>query len=126
MAFAATRERNWDNDNLLHFGKSFLVWTFTLLVCYLIVGFPVFFLMVFIASLLATALQPILATSAVLWVAGGFIGLHLLAFMAGAVVLAGRGIHPENVSWLNWSQSKSKLQYSIAYPTCPLTCAVKP
>lgn len=125
MAFAASRETVLNNDNLLHFGKSFLVWTFTLLVCYLIVGFPVFFLMVFIASLLATALQPILATSAVLWVAGGFVGLHLTAFMAGAAILAGRGIHPENVSWLNWSESKSTLQYSIAYPTCPLTCEIK-
>jgi hypothetical protein len=124
MTFAASRGSNLSNDNFLQLVKSFSIWTFTILICYLIVGFPVFFLMVFIASLLATALQPILATSAALWVAGGFISLHLLAMMGGAAMLTARGIHPENVSWLNWAESKSSLQYSIAYPACPLTCAL--
>ncbi len=125
MAFAASRGSSLSNDNFLQLTKSFLIWTFTLVICYLIVGFPVFFLTVFIASLLATALQPILETSAALWVAGGFIGFHLLAMMGGAAMLTARGIHPEKVSWLNWAaESKSSLQYSIAYPSCPLTCSL--
>jgi hypothetical protein len=124
MALAAPRNESFRDVSFLLMCKSFLIWSFTLLVCYLIVGFPVFFLVVFIGSLLATSLQPILSSSAVLWVAGSFTMAHALAIFGGAAMLTLRGIHPHEVSWLSWSHPSSALNYSIAYPSCPLACSI--
>jgi hypothetical protein len=125
MAFAKPLSYSFGHNNTVLLKlKSFLIWSFTLLVCYLIVGFPVFFLTLLVGSLLATTLQPILPTSAVLVVAGSLTLIHLLVFCGGAAVLTYLGIHPQEVSWLNWSNSPD-LKYPIAYPSCPLTCPLR-
>jgi hypothetical protein len=107
--------------------KSFSVWSFTLFIVYLMVGYPLFILTIIIGSLFAIALEPVLQTSAVLWVAGSLIGIHLLAMLGGALMLTLRGIHPHEVSWLNWSDDRTSAHaaYSVVYASCPLTCPLR-
>ncbi len=105
--------------------KSFLVWTFTLAVCLLIVGFPLVILMVTVGSLLAATLQSILPVSAVLVVAGGLFGINILAIMAGAAALTLRGIHPTDVDWLRWLHGEASPVHTSVYASCPLTCDIK-
>jgi uncharacterized membrane protein len=125
MAFVATpQEHTIRSGSVLNMLKSFAIWAFTLLVCYLIVGFPLFFLVILVGSLLATTLQPILPVSSVLVVAGSFTFVHVAAILGGAAMLTLRGIEPQTVSWLSWSNTRAALQYSIAYPSCPLTCPI--
>ncbi|HEY9666925.1 MAG TPA: hypothetical protein V6C91_08970 [Coleofasciculaceae cyanobacterium] len=104
--------------------KSFLIWSFTLAVCLLVVGFPLIVLMVTIGSLLAIALQSVLPVSAVLLVAGSMIGLNLLAVLIGAAALTLKGIHPSEVRWLNWLHGGPDPLYKSIYAACPLTCDV--
>jgi hypothetical protein len=102
--------------------KSFLIWTFTLGVCLLVVGFPLIVLMVTIGSLLAIALQSVLPVSAVLLVAGSLISINVLAVVLGAAVLTFNGVHPEEVRWLNWLHGKPDPLHTSVYAACPLTC----
>ena len=102
--------------------KSFLVWTFTLTVCWLVVGFPVVVLMVTIGSLAAIALQAVLPMSAVVLVAGGILSANVLSIIAGAAVLTLKGIHPHQVSWLRWLNGEANPEHSPVYAACPLTC----
>ena len=74
--------------------KSFLIWTFTLAVCLLVVGFPLVVLMVTVGALLTIILQAVLPVSAVLLVAGGLIGFNVLAVLVGATVLTFKGVNP--------------------------------
>ena len=53
--------------------KSFLIWTFTLAVCLLVVGFPLVVLMATVGCLLSIVLQSVMPASAVLVVAGSLI-----------------------------------------------------
>lgn len=102
--------------------KSFLIWTFTLGVCLIVVGFPLIVLMVTVGAFLAIALQSVLPVSAVLLVAGSLIGANVLAVLFGATLLTFKGIHPEEVHWLNWLHGgPDPLQKSV-YAACPLTC----
>ncbi len=105
--------------------KSFLIWTFTLTVCLLVVGFPLIVLMVTVGALLAIVLQSVLPVSAVLLVAGGLLGFNILAVLLGATVLTFKGIHPHQVSWLNWLHGKAEEKQTSVYAACPLTCDVK-
>lgn len=102
--------------------KSFLVWTFTLTVCWLVVGFPVVVLMVTFGSLVAIALQAVLPMSAVVLVAGGILSANVLAILAGAAVLTMKGIHPHQVRWLRWLNGQANPEHSPVYAACPLTC----
>jgi hypothetical protein len=102
--------------------KSFLVWTFTLTVCWLVVGFPVVVLMVTFGSFVAIALQAVLPMSAVVLVAGGILSANVLAIIAGAAVLTLKGIHPHQVSWLSWLNGRANPKHSPVYAACPLTC----
>ncbi len=102
--------------------KSFLVWTFTLTVCWLVVGFPVVVLMVTFGSLVAIALQAVLPMSAVVLVAGGILSANVLAIIAGAAMLTLKGIHPHQVRWLSWLNGRANPQHSPVYAACPLTC----
>ena len=102
--------------------KSFLIWTFTLAVCLLVVGFPLIFLMVTIGCLLAIALQSVLPVSAVLLVAGSLIGVNVLAVLLGAAVLTLKGVHPQEVRWLNWLHGGPDPLHTSVYAACPLTC----
>lgn len=102
--------------------KCFLVWTFTLAVCLLVVGFPLIVLMVTFGALLAITLQSVLPVSAVLLVAGSLIGINVLAVVVGAAVLTFKGVHPQDVRWLNWLHGEPDPLHTSVYAACPLTC----
>jgi hypothetical protein len=102
--------------------KSFLIWTFTLGVCLLVVGFPLIVLMVTVGAFLAIALQSVLPVSAVLLVAGSLIGINVLAVVLGAAVLTFKGVHPQEVRWLNWLHGEADPLHKSVYAACPLTC----
>ena len=104
--------------------KSFLLWSFTLAVCLLVVGFPVGVLLVTCGILATVVLQAVLPSSAVVLVAGSLLSINLLVVVLGAAILTAKGIHPEEVSWLHWLHGKDGLQISNlpVYASCPLTC----
>ncbi|MBD2086476.1 hypothetical protein NDI49_09495 [Trichocoleus sp. ST-U3] len=102
--------------------KSFLIWTFTLGVCLLVVGFPLVVLMVTVGALLAIALQSVLPVSAVLLVAGALIGGNILAVVAGAALLTLKGVNPQEVRWLHWLHGEANPLHTSVYAACPLTC----
>ena len=102
--------------------KTFLIWTFTLSVCLLVVGFPLIVLMVTVGSLLAIALQSVLPVSAVLLVAGSLISINIFAVVLGAGVLTFNGVHPQEVRWLNWLHGEPHALHTSVYAACPLTC----
>ena len=104
--------------------KSFLLWSFTLAVCLLVVGFPVGVLFVTCGILATVILQAVLPSSAVVLVTGSILTLNLLVVVLGAAILTAKGIHPEEVSWLHWLHGKNGLQISNlpVYASCPLTC----
>jgi hypothetical protein len=121
-----TQKQNWNQLYSLTIVKSFLVWSFTLTVCLLVVGFPAVVLMFTVGAFLAVGLQSILPVSAVLLVAGGLIGANVLAIFAGAGILTFKGIHPEDVSWLRWLHGEERLSHTSVYASCPLTCSLTP
>jgi hypothetical protein len=104
--------------------KSFLIWTFTLAVCLLVVGFPLVVLMATVGCLLSVVLQSVMPMSAVLLVAGSLVAFNVIAVLVGAAVLTAKGIHLEEVKWLNWLQ-RPDIQHSSVFAACPLTCEVK-
>lgn len=110
------------NSSVLLMLKSFLIWTFALSVCLLVVGFPVIALMATIGVLVAIVLQAVLPTSAILLVAGSLIGANLLAVMVSAAILTFKGIYPHQVSWMSWLQGKANPLHISTYAACPLTC----
>ena len=106
--------------------KSFLIWSFTLTVCLLVVGFPLVVLMATVASLLSIVLQSIMPISAVLLVAGSLIAFNVLAVILGAGVLTLKGIHPHEVRWLSWLHGEADDIHTSVYAACPLTCDTEP
>ena len=105
--------------------KSFLIWTFTLAVCLLIIGFPLIILMVTIGSLMAVVLQSIMPVSAVLVVAGSLLGFNLLGILIGAAILTLKGVHPQEATWLTWLNGTADSDNTSVYASCPLTCDVR-
>ncbi|MBE9199201.1 MULTISPECIES: hypothetical protein [unclassified Nodularia (in: cyanobacteria)] len=105
--------------------KSFLIWTFTLAVCLLVVGFPLVFLMATVGCLLSIVLQSVMPVSAVLLVSGGLIMFNVLAVMIAAGVLTFKGIHPNEVKWLSWLNGESEQMQTSVYAACPLTCDIE-
>jgi hypothetical protein len=105
--------------------KSFLIWTFTLAVCLLIIGFPLVILMVTIGALLSVVLQSVMPVSAVLVVAGSILGINLLVVMMGAAALTLKGVHPQEVTWLRWLHGEENPSHTSVYASCPLTCALR-
>jgi hypothetical protein len=105
--------------------KSFLIWTFTLAVCLLIVGFPLVILMVTVGSLLAVVLQSVMPVSAVLVVAGSLLGINIFGVMLGAAMLTFKGIHPQEVDWLRWLHGEENPNHTSVYASCPLTCDIR-
>jgi hypothetical protein len=71
---------------------------------------------------LAIALQSVLPVSAVLLVAGSLIGVNVLAVLLGAAVLTLKGVHPQEVRWLNWLHGDPDPLHTSVYAACPLTC----
>ncbi len=104
--------------------KSFLIWSFTLTVCLLVVGFPIVVLMATVGALAAVVLQSVLPVSAVLVVAGSLIGVNVLAIVFGAAMLTLKGIHPQEVSWLRWLHGEARPSHTPVYASCPLTCGL--
>ena len=123
MALAPSQ--NAGNLYLVSMLKSILVWSFVLAVCMIVIGFPVFVLVVAVASLLAVTLHAIMPTSAVLFITASFIGLHVLGIFAVSTFLTLKGIHPQDVEWLRWLHGQENPQNSTVYASCPLTCDVK-
>ena len=105
--------------------KSFLIWTFTLAVCLLVVGFPLVFVMATVGCLLSIVLQSVMPVSAVLLVSGGLIMLNVLAVMIAAGVLTFKGIHPNEVKWLSWLNGEVEQMQTSVYAACPLTCDIE-
>ena len=115
-------QRKSINAYLLDTTKSFLVWSFALTVCLLVVGFPLVVLMATVGVLLTIVLQSVLPTSAVLVVAGSIISANVVAIIFGAAVLALKGIHPHEVSWLRWLHGEASPLHTPVFAACPLTC----
>jgi CHASE2 domain-containing sensor protein len=120
-----TSRENLTKTYSLAIVKTFLIWSFTLAVCLVVVGFPLIVLMVTIGSLLAIALQSVLPVSAVLLVAGSLIGINVLAVVIGAAVLTVKGVHPQEVHWLNWLHGEPDPLHTSVFAACPLTCELK-
>ena len=120
MNFSSTR--SWDSSYLSIFLKSFLIWSFTLIVCLLVVGFPVVVLMMTVGSLMAIVLQSVLPVSAVLVVAGTIIGGTLMSIFLAAGMLTLKGVHPQEMSWLTWLHGEEVVASESVYASCPLTC----
>jgi len=105
--------------------KSFLVWSFTLTVCLLVVGFPVGALIVTIGLLATIILQTVIPASAVLVVTGSIFALNIAVVLFSAAILSFKGIYPEQVSWLSWLHGQNTLVNAPIYASCPLTCQVE-
>jgi hypothetical protein len=104
--------------------RSFLIWTFTLAVCLLVVGFPIVVLMATVGCLLSIVLQSVMPASAVLIVSGGLIMFNVMAVLIAAGVLTAKGIHPKQIKWLNWLHSEAEKTQTTVYAACPLTCEI--
>ncbi|MDJ0733639.1 MAG: hypothetical protein QNJ47_06045 [Nostocaceae cyanobacterium] len=116
---------NMSNTYSVMMIKSFLIWTFTLAVCLLVVGFPLVVLMATVGCLLSVVLQSVMPVSAVLLVAGGLIMFNVLAVVVAAGVLTAKGVHPSEIKWLSWLHGEEEEMQKSIYAACPLTCEVK-
>ncbi len=117
------QERSWDKVYLAT-AKSFLIWSFTLGVCLLVVGLPLVILMTAVGALATVMLQAVLPMSAVLVVVGGLLGANVLAVLVAAALLTLRGIHPQDVPWLHWLHGQTPHGKPVPYAACPLTCDI--
>ncbi|BAU05812.1 MULTISPECIES: hypothetical protein [Fischerella] len=122
---ALSQTANLSKTDSLLMVKSFLIWSFTLAVCLLVVGFPLVVLMATVGCLLSIVLQSVMPVSAVLLVAGGLILFNVLAVVIGASVLTAKGIHPKEVKWLSWLHGETEEMQKTVYAACPLTCDIK-
>lgn len=113
-----------ENSDFFFSLKSFLVWVFTLTVCMIVIGFPVFLLVVSVSALFAFVLHEILPVSAVLVITLGMIGIHAIGIMSAAAWLTSQGIHPQQVEWLRWLNGKANPLHTAVYASCPLTCDI--
>lgn len=111
-------------DSLLMI-KSFLIWTFTLAVSLLVVGFPLIVLMATVGCLLSIVLQSVMPVSSVLVVAGGLIVFNIMAVVFAAGMLTLKGVHPQEVKWLGWLHGETAEMQTSVYAACPLTCDTK-
>lgn len=119
-----THQDHLGNTYLLGLTKSFLLWSFTLTVCFLVVGFPVVVVIITIGALAALILQSILPASAVLLVAGSILSTTVSAILLSAIALTLKGIHPQQVSWLRWLHGQATPEHNATYASCPLTCSI--
>lgn len=102
--------------------KTFSVWTFTLMVCLLVVGFPLVFMVATVGVLATVVLQSVLPMSSVLLVASSLVGAMVLLVLTGSTTLTMKGIHPQEVSWLSWLHGETNLIHKPMFASCPLTC----
>jgi phosphoglycerol transferase MdoB-like AlkP superfamily enzyme len=104
--------------------KSFSVWVFTLTVCMIVIGFPVFVLVVSLSALAAFVLDTILPFSSILFVSISVLGVHAVGVMLAAAWLTSKGIHPQEVDFLRWLSGNENPLHTSVYASCPLTCDV--
>ena len=123
---ALAQSSSLDKNKSLFMVKSFLIWTFTLAVCLLVVGFPLVALMATVGFMLTIVLHHVMPISAVLLVAGSLITFNVIAVIAGATALTMKGIHPNEVKWLYWLHGEADTLHTSVYAACPLTCETKP
>ena len=114
----------WKKNIYLTLTKSFLLWSFTLAVCLLVVGFPIQVILATVGILATVILQAILPSSAVLLVVSSILSLDIFIVLIGATILTARGIHPQEVSWLHWLHGQDSSTTEPVYASCPLTCAL--
>ncbi len=119
-----TTKQSWNKNYFLAIVKSFLIWSFTLTVCLLVVGFPLVVLMATIGVLMSVVLNSVMPVSSVLLVSGIIIGGNILAVVLGAAVLTIKGVNPQEVRWLSWLHGEAQPSHSPVYACCPLTCSV--
>jgi hypothetical protein len=119
-----THRENGVNIYLLGIIKSFLLWSFTLTVCFLVIGFPAVVIIITVGSLATLVLQSIFPASAVLLVVASILGMTVLAITLSAIALTFKGIHPQDVSWLSWLHGQDKPVHNSTYAYCPLTCGL--
>jgi hypothetical protein len=120
MTFA--NSQSLENSAVLFSLKSFSVWVFTLTVCMIVIGFPVFVLVVSLSALAAFVLDTILPFSSILFVSISVIGVHAIGIMMAAAWLTSKGIHPQEVDFLRWLNGKENPLHTSVYASCPLTC----
>jgi len=117
-----TSQEKVQKNGLLTGIKSFLIWSFTLSVCLLVVGFPVGFVLVSIGVLAVMVLHTVMPISSVIFVAAIIAALNVLAVLLGAAVLAVKGINPKDVTWLSWLHGDAEPKYETTYASCPISC----
>ncbi|QZZ21520.1 hypothetical protein J5X98_03370 [Leptothermofonsia sichuanensis E412] len=105
--------------------KSFVLWMGILTVCLLIIGFPLGILIVAFGSVLALVLHAVMPGFGILLVAGSFIGVQLIGVMLVSAMLAVKGVHPKNVTWLRWMNGDENPKHESQYASCPLTCGLE-
>jgi len=120
---ALSQSQSYRGFSYLIMLKSFLIWTFTLTVCFLVIGFPIVILMTIIGALFAAVLQSIMPASAVLLVAGGLLGMIVMGILLSAAALTLKGIHPQEIEWLRWLHGEANPDHTTVYASCPLTCS---
>lgn len=118
-----SNQGSWQNNYLLAMAKSFFIWTLTLTVCFLVVGFPVVVILMTIGVLAAIVLQSVLPASAILLVSAGILGGTAILIMLSSVLLTIKGVNPEEVKWLGWLREEP-LNSNPVYASCPLTCNI--
>lgn len=117
---------SWQGNYFWAIARSFLLWTFTLTVCFLVVGFPIVVILMTIGVLGAIILQSILPASAILLVTGSILGSTAIAVLISSLLLTLNGIDPHDVKWLGWlHDSEAKQQILPLYASCPLTCDIR-
>ena len=120
-----TQKQNWKNAAFVTAVRSFLIWSFTLGVCGLVVGFPLGFILMTLGTLAVVVLHSVLPVSAVLVVALSLVGLNILIILVASAVLTFKGVDPQQVSWLSWLNGKASTTSTSVYASCPLTCEVE-
>ncbi len=119
-----SNQGSWPNSYLLSMAKSFFIWTLTLTVCFLVIGFPLVVVLMTVGVLSAIILQSVLPASAILLVSAAIGGGIMMVIMVSSVLLAVRGVNPKEVKWLGWLREKKQLNTNPIYASCPLTCSV--
>lgn len=121
----AVQSSNLSKTQSLFMIKSFLIWSFTLAVCLLVVGFPLVVLMATVGCLLSIVLESVMPVSAVLLVAGGLILFNVMAVVFTAGILTLKGVHPSEMKGLSWLHGEADEMQTSVYAACPLTCNVE-
>ncbi|MGF1488694.1 MAG: hypothetical protein ACFBSE_16540 [Prochloraceae cyanobacterium] len=117
-------KENIVKDNLLAHLKSFLIWCFTLSICFLVVGFPLGFILVTLGVLATLVLNAIMPINAVIVVSSSILALNVLVVLLSAATLTIKKIQPQSVSWLSWLHGDAKPHHDTIYASYPLTCSL--